>query len=150
MQHPIKVILVQEAFTARTPQMVLAVSVIITATQTQAKIIMLGTGITIIQHHITREITTLDMDITKPQHHITREITTLDMDITPGTQDITLVHILNQQELRPRVLDRGHPQQTRPTYIMHPTQRHTHLFTTPDTSHSLQQTIMLDSLAPMP
>jgi hypothetical protein len=148
MQHPIKVMLVQETFTARTPQMVLAVLVIITVPQTQAKIIMQGTATTTTLPRTTLATTTLDTDITPTQHHITEEITTPDTDIMPETQDITLVHIHNQQEHHPPMLARGHPQQTQPTYIMHPTQRHTHLSITLGTTRFLQRTTMLDSPAP--
>jgi hypothetical protein len=148
MQHPIKVMLVQEIFTAHTPQTVQVTSPTTTALQTQAKTIMQGTATTTTLPHITLATTTLDTDITPTQHHTTPETTMLDMDITLGTQDITLVHILNQQEPHLQMLGPGHPQQTQPTYIMGPTQQHTHLFTTPDTSHFRQQTILRAVPAP--
>jgi hypothetical protein len=145
-----QLMLVQEIFTAHTPQTVQETSATTTAMQTRAKTIMQGTATTTTLPRTTLATTTLDTDITPTQHHITEEITTPGTDITPEIQDTTLAHILNQQEPHPQMLGHGHPQQTQPTYIIHPTQQHTHLFTMPDTSHSLQQTIMLDSLAPMP
>jgi hypothetical protein len=115
--------------------------------QTQAKIIMQDMAHTTLPQHIMVETTTLDTDITPTQHHTTPETTMVDMDITPETQDTTLVHIHNQQEHHPPMLAHGHPQQTLPPYIIHPIQRRTHRFITPDTSHLLQQTTTLDSLA---
>jgi hypothetical protein len=115
--------------------------------QIQAKTIMLVMAHIMPLQHTMEGTTTLDMDITPTQHHITEEITTPGTDIMPETQDTTLAHILNQQEPHPQMLDPGHPQQTQPTYIIHPIQRRTHRFITPDTSHLLQQTTTLDSLA---
>jgi len=148
MQHPIKVMLVQEIFTARMPPMALAVLLTTMALQTQAKTIMQGTATTTTLPHITLATTTLDTDITKPQHHITGEITTPGMGIMPETQDIILVHIHNQQEHHPPMLARGHPQQTLPPYIIHPTLRRIHHFITLDTSRFLQRTTQQEALAP--
>jgi hypothetical protein len=144
-----QLMLVQETFTARTPQMVLAVLVIITVPQTQAKIIMQGTATTTTLPHITLATTTLDTDITPTQHHITEEITTLDMDITPETQDITLAHIHNRQEHHLQMLGHGHLGHSHRTTMQTPPLLHTHLFITPDTLHFPRQTTMLDSLVQM-
>ena len=118
--------------------------------QIQAKTIMLVMAHITLLQHITLGTTTLDMDITLTRHHITLATTTGDTDIMRGIQDITLVRILNQQEPHLLMLGPGHPLQTQPPYIIHPIQQHTHLFTTPGTSHSLQQTIMLDLQALTP